>query len=273
MKKKEPNVMSDPISLYQLLNQSKRVQDDAFGAIAHALGIQLARDVAPVYGTTPGVTFDPGVSVVDPKQVTPVIIVDTPDVDGALGYHDTDDQGNPFVKVFVNPILDNGGSITSGSNSLSVTISHELLETLADAGANVWADGPEGFDYAYELCDPVESDSYDIEGVSVSNFVYPAYFQPKFKGRTDLKYDQMGTVKDPLTMTAGGYLIQRTEPGQVTNIFTSRRGSVQVDHGIVLSYGPTFPSWKRPYKFRKALAMARHNYFRIHGKYPGKAGT
>lgn len=267
MQKKEP--MSDPITLIQILNQSQRVNDDAFGPIAEALGKQFAEHLAPVYGTTPGFAFDPKVKGgVDVSQVTPCYIIDVPDVEGALGYHDTDDNGNPFIKVFVNPILDNGGNIMTDSNSLSSCISHEACETFQDAGANLWADGPQGFDYARELCDPVESDYYIIDNVAVSNFVYDAYFQPKYAKRAGIKYDYLSKLSAPLTMTSGGYLIQRTEPGQVTNIFASRRGSVHIDHGIVLTYGPTFPAWKRPYKHRKARKLGEHNFFRHQGRWP-----
>lgn len=262
--------MSDPITLIQLINQSSRIPNDAMPAIAHALGFQQANHVAPIHGITPAIEWYHGNP--DPKDgVTPGFIIDVPDVEGALGYHDTDDNGNAFLKVFVNPILDNGGTVNSGDNSLSAVISHEVCEAVRDTDANLWADGPESFDYAYELCDPVESDSYDIEGVSVSNFVYPAFFQPKYAGKSGLIFDFMKKLPGPFKMSPGGYLIQRSEPGRVTDIFAARPGSVHIDQGIVLSFGPKFPAWKRPFKMRKAMKAAAHNHLRHTGKkYPGK---
>jgi hypothetical protein len=61
--------------------------------------------------------------------------------------------------------------------SIASVVSHEVLETLADWGANRWADDGTGILWALEVGDPVESDSYaqDTHGtpVTVSDFVTP----------------------------------------------------------------------------------------------------
>jgi hypothetical protein len=275
--KKEPRM--NPVPLIVIANQSNRLNDDACTAIAHAMGIQLARDVSPVHGFTPALEFNPAFREITQAQWDyendgmPCFIIDEPDVTGALGYHDTDDNGNPYMKIFVNPVLNNGGTPVSGSNSVSSVISHEILETVGDADANWWADGPQGFDYAIELCDACESDCYDIEGVSVSDFLFRSFFQPKFQRKSGVRYDQMRLVTGPLSMRPGGYMIQRTESGRVTDIFANMRGAVQIDHGICITYGREFPAWKRPYKMKKAIKHAEHNYLRHHGKKVPKAGT
>lgn len=62
--------------------------------------------------------------------------------------------------------------------------------------------------YAYEVCDAVEDDAlgYDINGVRVSDFVYPQYFETFWKkGAT--KFDHLGHLKGPLpALTHGGYM-------------------------------------------------------------------
>lgn len=254
----------NPVPLINVINQSVRIPEEAVSLMANAMGQQLV-DVARVHGATPAIEYVPP-NVQGSDEGAPCYIIDTPDVEGALGYHDVDADGKPYLKVFVNPILDNGGTALRGDNSVSATLSHEILEVVGDADANLWADGPEGFDYAFELCDAVESDVYEVEGVSVSNWLLRSFFQPKLNGKRNVRFDFLNLVERPLQMRPGGYMIQRTENGRVTDIFANRRGSVHVDQGIVLSFGPQFPNWKRPYKMRKAHHHAAINHFRRTGK-------
>jgi len=63
-------------------------------------------------------------------------------------------------------------------------LSHELLEMLADPWINWCATGNDSKIYALEVCDAVEADDlgYDIDGVRVSDFVTPAWFEPHVRG-------------------------------------------------------------------------------------------
>ena len=63
-----------------------------------------------------------------------IIITDNPDQAGALGYHELTSAGAPLGKVFAKLDLDSGTSWT-------VTLSHELLEMLADPWINWCAMG------------------------------------------------------------------------------------------------------------------------------------
>src|SRR5664279_2494772 len=90
----------------------------------------------------------------------PVIVVtDDPDQAGALGYHEMSSRGTPLGKVFA--ALD-----MRLETSWTVTLSHELLEMLADPWINWCAQSPEGKMYALEVCDAVEADEcgYEIDG-------------------------------------------------------------------------------------------------------------
>jgi hypothetical protein len=111
----------------------------------------------------------------------------------------------------------------------SVAASHELLEMLADPYINLAAAahlpdlarllklGPgdslatEGeLLYAYEACDPCASvkHSYRINGVRVSNFVFPEWFQPIKPTRqrgAALKFDVRGYIRQPFEILPGGY--------------------------------------------------------------------
>lgn len=63
-----------------------------------------------------------------------IAVVDNPDQAGALGYHELTSQGTPLGKIFANLDLDSDSSWTA-------TLSHELLEMLADPWINWCAVG------------------------------------------------------------------------------------------------------------------------------------
>jgi hypothetical protein len=219
----------------------------ALPSIVSALGKQLARDVAPVWGNVPALEL--GTAPEDGAST--IVIQDGLDVEGALGYHDEAD-GIPRGFIGAGVVLGNGGTNSTGPNSISVTLSHELLEMVGDESANLWADGPDGSDYARELCDAVESDSYEIDGVSVSNFVYPAFFDPQADSTE--KIDHLGKLTAPFGMTAGGYQIKRSEPGSVSQVFGARLVQI-VSHRqgrtVHAVFGSTFPEWKIAGKIAK----------------------
>lgn len=94
-----------------------------------------------------------------------------------LGYHDLNAAGIPFGFVFTQLSEELG-------EPWSVTLSHEVLEMAMDLEVNLLAEGPhpdpaEGGRavlHWYELCDAVQTQIYDIDGVAVSNFLLPHYF-------------------------------------------------------------------------------------------------
>jgi len=94
-----------------------------------------------------------------------------------------------------------------------VAISHELCETAGDAGCNLWADGSDGSEYAHELCDAVEAQSYTLDDVALSNFVLPSFFVAGSAGPYDFMSaaalpGAVGPAK-PLATASGGYQIVR----------------------------------------------------------------
>jgi hypothetical protein len=120
-----------------------------------------------------------------------------PDQPGALGYHDQTPAGLPFIRVF--PLLDK-----QDGAELSVTISHEVCEALADPNGAKCAQWSDGKIYAYEVGDACEAYSYLIDGVKVSDFCLPPWFEPMTR-RTGLRYDWMGLCSKPLQVLPGGY--------------------------------------------------------------------
>ncbi len=140
------------------------------------------------------------------------IYFDDADTAGALGYHDLTHNGQPISKIFVKTTLD-------AKESVSVTACHELFEMAIDPIANLWAQAADGTEYAYEMSDPVEEDTFEVDGLAMSNFVHPSWFEP-FKHPPGTKYDHLGRLKNPFTMTKGGYVVVKKN-GQVTQKFGS----------------------------------------------------
>jgi hypothetical protein len=60
--------------------------------------------------------------------------------------------------------------------------------------------------YAYESADPVEELSFKVNGIAMSDFVYPAYFEV-FRKAGSVKFDHLDKVSKPFQILAGGYQI------------------------------------------------------------------
>ncbi|MEJ1970670.1 MAG: hypothetical protein WDN03_18890 [Rhizomicrobium sp.] len=141
-----------------------------------------------------------------------LIFFENADQAGALGYHDLTHKGQPVSKVFVKTTLDD-------HELVSVTACHELFEMAIDPIANLWAQASDGTLYAYEMCDAVEEDTFPVNGIAMSNFLHPAWFEP-FQHPAGTKYDHLGKLKAPYTMTKGGYVITMKD-GKVSQSFGS----------------------------------------------------
>lgn len=171
-----------------------------------------------------------------------IILLDNPDVANALGYHDVGPDGKPYARVFLDPIFSNGGGWTTGSLSVSAVISHEVCELVGDPGANRWANAADGALYALELCDAVESDSYQASnGVALSNFLWPAFFNPFGRG----PYDEMRSLAAPFETGAGGYQIKMVG-GQISQVFGEDYDTTRLVSKVTGSRTQARFNWERP---------------------------
>jgi len=179
-----------------------------FTALLAALQTFVDAHVAPVWGTPAKIVaaadFVPG--------AWSIAFLDDADVQHALGYHDLTPDGLPLAKVFVKTAL-------AAGESVSVTASHELVEMLADPGINLWASGPGGDLFAYESADPVEETHFPVRDITLSNFVYPSYFEA-FRAPGSVPFDAMGQLRSPFQVLPGGYQIVR-KAGRVSEVFGS----------------------------------------------------
>jgi hypothetical protein len=130
------------------------------------------------------------------------------DIPNALGYHDRNARGIPYGFVFTDLAKELG-------EPWSVTLSHEALELIADPEVNLLVMGPHPANqnktvfHWYEMCDAVQTETYEIDGVPVSNFVLPLYFTGSDEpgGRNDF----LGTIHRGQTLNSfgvnpGGYV-------------------------------------------------------------------
>jgi len=181
-----------------------------FDALIAAMQEYIDRCIVPVWATPAKLVktqdFKPGHWA--------MVFLDDADQEGALAYHDLTPDGLPQSKVFVRTTLDNGDLV-------SVSASHELVEMLVDPAINLMSTGPDpAAVYAYESADPVEAFAFNVQGIPMSDFVYPAYFED-FRKPNSVKFDQMGKVKRPFQILAGGYQIILKD-GQWSEQFGSR---------------------------------------------------
>lgn len=205
-----------PLQIF-ITNASTRVSDDDAQAMTQAVAKQVTNDFSPAWAIPANsVTFQPK-DAAPPRGGALLSIVDNPDQPGVLGWHTEGEDATIFGYVFAAPVLDNGGKVLTGATyTVAATLSHEVLETIADPHVNLWATANDGFVVSQEVCDPVENGSYEIDGVSVSNFVTPAWFDAQAASGTPL--DHLGQVSKPFQIAKGGYFVH-LKGGKPTQVF------------------------------------------------------
>ena len=223
-----------------VLNGSSRVTDDQAHQMTAAVAHQARTDVWSAWGMrTPTVTFLAGPTPAVPASAYGIMIVDTiPDQpSGVLGFHTEDQGGRIWGVVACGPVLDAGMAVLTGDWSVASVLSHEVLELLIDPDCNLWANNGNGRAYSYEVCDPVEAPTYSVQGVSVSNFVTPAWFDPN--AADTARYDHLGLLKAPFSLLPGGYLVWMDAGGEQQQ------------------FGDDFPAWRRAMKTSPYARTAR----------------
>ena len=192
-----------PRTRIQVINETDLVKDDEVKRALAAMETQVRRDFAPIWGVDAALEFVEGKREPD-QDAWWIVLLKNSNQAGALGYHDVTKSGLPLGKVLMSPIIQDGASWTN-------TFSHELLEMLADPDTNLVAyrqlNNRKLVLHAYEVCDPCEDDryGYKIDGVLVSDFVYPSWFESFHEGAST-KFDYAGHISKPFQLLPGGYI-------------------------------------------------------------------
>ncbi|GAC1633302.1 MAG: hypothetical protein NVS9B10_28530 [Nevskia sp.] len=180
-----------------LVSQSTQVRFGEVAQIAAALQKQITRDFAPLW--TVQATIDAFEKLKDvPSGYWPIMIKDDIHDAGAAGFH-TDRHSQPY-------------SLVQAGDGVAQTCSHEMLEMLADPFGNrmVTADsikpGQGRVQYLVEVCDPSEDTryGYTINGITVSDFYTPHFFDPV--AASGVRYSYTGAITKPRQVLRGGYL-------------------------------------------------------------------
>jgi hypothetical protein len=234
------------MTTFNIINHSSKISNDDLQLMIEACKIQLRDHAGPSLGRIP---WDVKLGGDDGFSMN---IFDDSDHAGALGYHSQDPNGKVWGRVFVNPVINHGGTILNGTNSVSVVLSHEILETFYNPYTNLWANRGDATFVAAELCDPVESSSYEIEvngkKVSVSNFVFESWFDKEMAGTG--KFDYLSVLNSPLTLAKGGYnILFNSITGEMGPVFGSKED--EDSHNLVKPPHPASRSSRRK-SFRPA---------------------
>ncbi|MFA7264843.1 MAG: hypothetical protein WC054_00785 [Candidatus Nanopelagicales bacterium] len=190
--------------------------DNDVARMARACHTQVQAHLAPAYRLLPSpvMVLNPGQKPGKGDWVLRLVSVS--DESNALGYH-TELEGDVITGIVgVGTVLDAGSKILTGKLSVSTIVSHEVCEMLVNPSCSGWSDSGKGWLVATEVCDPVQSDFYTIDGVSVSNFVLPDFFSPVVS-RGD-KFDYMGKLRKPFQIAKGGYVLNY-EGGKINTYF------------------------------------------------------
>jgi len=126
-----------------------------------------------------------------------------------LGYHEYGGDGVAHGLVNVAECQRRGQAI-------SAIASHELAELLTDPAGNLTAFSPRGRAVAIEIADPVQGDTWELDGLPVTNIVTPAWYGQPYSG----PFDVLGLVEEPWQVRPGGYC-SVYEGGQWSNLFGS----------------------------------------------------
>ena len=168
-----------------LANVSTQIAQTDFQAAVAAIGKQVARHFQPEWGisaTLKAIALSLGDKRAPIQRDADAVIYlgdssqdPTTGVKGALGYHSANNKNIPYGFVYLD--------ICAKSKEVwTCTLSHEVLELLADPDAAMTVTGPAPrgapgtVHYDLEVCDPTQGDQYSIDYVVVSNFVGKRYF-------------------------------------------------------------------------------------------------
>jgi hypothetical protein len=223
-----------------VVNLSSQLSDSTLQQYINAVKQQADNDISKAW--TYSVNF-----VMVPKGQNPpaadayMAVADTIDAPGAAGYHDWGPNGEPIIKIDVS------------AGDVSVTISHEVAETISDWNAATTektyvptkSDQPISDTTAFvyiESADATEEDTYQVNGVAVSNFVTRQWFQKNSPG----PWDHLGLMTRPLEVRKGGYMAYSTDNITWTEVdnFSKRANHHRGPHSRYTLY-------KKPFEARK----------------------
>jgi hypothetical protein len=183
-------------------NRSSLLSESEVKKAVKAVDIQLRKHFGPAWNIAATCFLEGKVSrehhAVIEIQSNPQALIE----DDAAGYHDYD-AVMPKGYVFLSIAKESGDAWT-------VILSHEMLELVLNKHCNYYAIGRHPLDGRkkcavwLEACDAVQCQTYEIDGVEVSDFLYPHYFTPFDESNSQNNHCGDRPV-DSFGVTEGGY--------------------------------------------------------------------
>jgi hypothetical protein len=186
---------------------------------AAALQKQVTRDFTPSWGIPATVDAFEDLASVPSDYYHVVVFGDPRELADQLDVEIGEDRASALMTRFerealqgihLNAFTRQPFALVAASETWTVSLSHEVLELLADPFGNrlIAAAHPlnpnQRVKYLLEVCDPCLSAWYPVNGVPVSDFFTPRYFDPV---RVDaIRYSYTGALEYPLHILDGGYL-------------------------------------------------------------------
>ncbi len=194
-----------PPKHFAVINESTLVSDRDVAYWTEACRRQLVEHVCPAWeiGVPPGAAIYPRGTTFPGDTAMAAVFVDDIGEAGTLGLHGIV-GGTPYVLIDAHL-----------SRQPSVVLSHEFIEATVNKDLDKWTPpitrNGRTYQYPLEACDPVESATYQMvislldgdRAVSVSDFVYPEWFEPE--NAHEASYDYLGLVPGALAVIGGGY--------------------------------------------------------------------
>jgi hypothetical protein len=187
--------------------------------VTAALQKQVTRDFGPIWGLPATIDAFEDLSSV-PSDYYPIVVFgDGDELTRRLAADIGEQPALQLIEQFergwvtgvhLNSFTRQPFALVAASETWTVAASHELLEMLADPYGNrlIGAAHPTRPDlrvkYLLEVCDPCQSAWYPVNGVRVSDFYTPRYFDPVSVGAS--RYSFTGTLEYPLHVLDGGYV-------------------------------------------------------------------
>lgn len=213
---------ADEVTRITIANISTQIGDAELQKVLGAIAIQISQHFAPEWKhaailVAARPNLDDGKASVDGATEAMIYLGDRSSdpktgAAAAKGYHDRNIAGDAYGFVYLDICKLYG-------EPWSVTLSHEVLELLADPTAvmtveDAGASGRAGAHYALEVCDPTQGDHYPIGDVLVCNFVTRAFFAVP---GPSARLNQMGLPQTPFTPRPNGYIqfSDQTGPQQI----------------------------------------------------------
>jgi hypothetical protein len=228
------------------LNRSSLSEEDVAYHV-RAINVQMERDFCPAWRGELFGGDEPWNCVAYAElpvgAAYAMVILNDIQEPNALGFHD-DIGGTVYGRVLAQ------GALTP------ITGSHEATEMRADPEINLWRPMPGILqEVALEVADPVEADTYSIavdlfgksKNIPVSNFVLPSWFD--INGSHP--FDFLGLLREPFSMTQGGYMILRDKAGRISQVFARGSTAHQVGRSSSKLRDPMSRSFRRVIASRK----------------------